>query len=95
MKYFALMYDVVDGFAEKRLPFRPAHLAHVRAAHERGEIVMAGALGDPIEHALIVFRGESPEAAEQFAKTDPYVINGAATTWKVRPWHVVVGGDAA
>lgn len=93
MKYFALTYDAVDGFVEKRAPFRDAHLALVRDAHARGEIVMAGALGDPIEKALIIFRAESPEAAERFARADPYVTQGIGLNPTVRSWNVVVGGD--
>ena len=52
MPYFVLSYEVVDDFVNKRTPFRPAHLKEVRDAHERGDIVMAGALGEPSE-ALI------------------------------------------
>ena len=94
MPHFALMYNVVDRFAEKRTPFREAHLALVRAAQARGELVMAGALGDPPDGALLVFRGEAPEIAERFARAEPYVLQGLATQWQVRPWNVVVGGDA-
>jgi uncharacterized protein YciI len=94
MKYFALMYEVVDRFAEKRMPHRAAHLALVRGAQARGELVMAGALGDPPDGALLVFRGESPDVAERFARADPYVLQGLATRWQVRPWNVVVGVDA-
>jgi len=94
MKHFALMYDVVDGFAEKRKPFREAHLALVRAAQARGELVMAGALGDPPNGALLVFTCEGADVAEQFARADPYVVQGLATRWQVRPWNVVVGGNA-
>jgi len=94
MKHFALMYDVVDGFIDKRMPHREAHLALVRGAQARGELVMAGALGDPPDGALLVFRGDSGEIAERFARADPYVLQGLATRWQVRPWNVVVGGDA-
>jgi len=55
---------------------------------------MAGAVGDPIEQALLVFRADSPDVAERFARADPYVTQGLGLNWKVRPWHVVVGGDA-
>ena len=55
MPYFVLSYQVVDDFVNKRTPFRPAHLKEVRDAHERGDIVMAGALSEPSE-ALIIFR---------------------------------------
>jgi hypothetical protein len=91
MSYFALIYDFVDGFVDKRMPHRPAHLAKINEAHARGELVMAGALGSPPDGALIVFKGDKPDAAEQFARADPYVTEGLVTRWRVVPWNVVVG----
>ena len=92
MPYFALIYDVVDDFTNKRTPFRPAHLKEVRESHGRGELIMAGALGDPAG-ALLVFRAPDKSVAENFAKNDPYVNEGLVKSWKVRPWTVVVGQD--
>ena len=94
MPYFTLTYDVVDDFANKRTPFRPAHLKEVRDAHARGELIMAGALGEPAG-ALLVFRAADKSVPENFAKADPYVKEGLVTAWKVRPWTVVVGQDPA
>ena len=94
MGYYALFYHVVEGFVERRLPFREAHLAHARHAAERGELALGGALADPADTALIVFRGNSPDAARAFAEKDPYVRNGLVQRWQVRPWNVVVGTDA-
>ena len=94
MPYFALTYEVVDDFISKRTPFRPSHLKEVREAHARGELVMAGALGDPAG-ALLVFRAADKSTAENFAKADPYVKEGLVRTWTVRPWTVVVGHDPA
>jgi uncharacterized protein YciI len=94
MPYFVLSYEVVDDFVNKRTPFRPAHLKEVHDAHERGDIVMAGALGEPSE-ALIIFRGQDRSTAENFATNDPYVKSGIVTKWTVRPWTVVVGHDPA
>jgi uncharacterized protein len=91
MKYFALTYDVVPGFAERRMAYREAHLERIRAAHDRGELMMAGAVGDPPDGALLVFRGESASVAEEFARTDPYVTEALVTAWRVRPWNVVIG----
>ena len=88
------MYDVVDRFGDKRLPHREAHLGLVRAAHGRGELVLAGALGDPPDGALLVFRADNPDIAERFARADPYVMQGLVTGWRVRPWNVVVGEGA-
>jgi uncharacterized protein YciI len=88
-------YDVVDGYVEKRAQFREAHLNLGRQAQQRGELVLAGALADPVDGAILVFRGESPEAAESFAKADPYVINGLVKSWRVRKWTTVIGDDAS
>ena len=95
MTYFALHYDVVDGFRERRMPFREAHLRMVREAHDRGFLVMAGALGDPPDGALLVFRTDSAADVDDFARADPYVRDGLVTAWRVRPWTVVIGGDTA
>ena len=91
--YWLLLYDVVDDYAERRQPFRDAHLARARSAHDRGELVLAGALADPADGALLVFTGDGPEVAEAFARDDPYVREGIVTRWRVRKWTVVVGGE--
>jgi uncharacterized protein YciI len=91
--YYLLLYDVVDDYIERRAPFREAHLARARAAHERGDLVMAGALADPADGAVLVFKADGPTVAERFAENDPYVQNGLVTRWRVRPWTVVVGGE--
>jgi hypothetical protein len=94
MAYFALFYEVVDNFVKRRAPFRDEHLCLADAAHRRGEIVLAGALADPADSALIIFRGENSAAANSFAENDPYVRNGLVKRWEVRPWSVVVGGES-
>ena len=94
MGYYALFYHVVDGFVERRIPFRDAHLAHARHAANRGELALGGALAEPADTALIVFRGDSADSARAFAETDPYVRNGLVQRWEVRPWNVVVGANA-
>jgi uncharacterized protein YciI len=91
MQYYVLQYEVVDDYANRRTPFRPLHLEKIREAHARGELRFAGALGETPDGALLVFRSDSPSVAENFAKNDPYVINGLITSWRVRPWTVVVG----
>ena len=91
--HWLLRYDLVDDYLERRAPLRDQHLGLARAAHERGELVMAGALAEPRDQALLVFRGETGAAAEAFAAADPYVAAGLVRSWHVRPWTVVVGGD--
>ena len=90
-RYFALIYYAGPDFVQRRGTYREAHLALVREAHERGELVYGGALGDPVDRALLVFRGYDRDVAEAFAKKDPYVTNGVVQRWEVQPWAVVCG----
>ena len=92
--HYLLIYDVVDDYVELRAPWRAAHLAHARAAIARGEMVLGGALANPPDGAVLLFRGDSVAAAETFAITDPYVVHGLVTKWRVREWTTVVGRDA-
>ena len=93
--HYILFYDIVDDFVAKRAPFRAAHLELARRAHARGELVLAGALADPEDGAVLVFDGPSPESAEAFARADPFVTNGLVTKWRVRKWATVVGEGAS
>ena len=93
--HFVLFYDIVDNFAEKRTPYRDEHLANVRASYTAGELVLAGALANPVDGAMLVFRGPTAQAAEEFAKGDPYVTSGLVTKWRVREWTTVIGDGAA
>jgi hypothetical protein len=89
-----LFYDLADDYLARRTAFRSEHLALVREAFERGELALAGALADPADGAVLVFRGASPETAEGFAKSDPYVIHGLVTAWRTRRWNTVIGDGA-
>jgi len=89
--YYLLIYKTVDNYVEKRVPYRPEHLGYANAAHARGEILMAGALADPADSAVFVFKADSPAVVEDFARNDPYVKAGLIKEWSVRPWTVVIG----
>lgn len=92
--HYLLMYDVADDYVERRTTFRVAHLELARQAVERGELVLGGALAEPVDAAVLLFRGSSPAAAEAFAMADPYVLNGLVKQWRVRPWTTVIGNEA-
>jgi len=89
-----LFYDLVDDYLEKRAQFREAHLELASLAHQHGDLVLAGALAEPADAAVFIFRGSSPEPAEAFANFDPYVINGLVKSWRVRRWTTVIGDPA-
>ncbi len=93
--HFLLFYEVAPDYLERRGKFRTEHLSLGWEAHARGELLLAGALADPIDGAVLLFRSGSPVVAEAFARADPYVRNGLVTHWSVRPWTTVVGENAA
>ncbi len=93
--HYLLIYDLSPDYLEKRSQFRGVHLQLAWEAHERGELVLGGALTDPVDNAVLLFKGDSPAAAERFAAADPYVKNGLVKSWRVRPWTTVVGKDAS
>lgn len=95
MPYFVLFYDPVDDYQARRAEFRASHLALAREAHARGELLLGGALADPLDRALLVFRAPDAGVVEDFARRDPYVTHGLVRRWEVRRWTVVVGHDPA
>jgi uncharacterized protein YciI len=88
--HYLLTYDLAPDYLARRGEFRDEHLQLAWDAQERGEIVIAGALADPL-----LFSGDSSDAAERFARADPYVVNGLVTNWRVRQWNTVVGAEAS
>ena len=90
MNYYLLFYHVVDDYVARRAQFRDEHLRLARAAHERGELILGGALSDPADAALLVFRTADKSVVEDFVQADPYVINGLVKKWEIRPWTVVI-----
>jgi uncharacterized protein YciI len=92
--HYLLFYEVGDDYLSRRAEFREAHLQKAWSASERGELVLGGALANPVDGAVLLFRGDSPEVAETFAKADPYVTSGLVKRWKVREWTTVVGESA-
>jgi uncharacterized protein YciI len=84
-----LFYEYADDILDRRGPYREAHLARIRAARERGEVILAGALGDPPHGAAIVFSEVSAERIEAFAREDPYVEAGLVRDWRVEGWNLV------
>ncbi|HTV18329.1 MAG TPA: YciI-like protein [Polyangiaceae bacterium] len=93
--HYLLFYAVVPEYAARRAPFRVEHLELAEQCVARGELILAGALAEPIDGAVFLFQGSSPRVAEAFAEADPYVRNGLVTKWHVRTWPTVVGQGAA
>jgi uncharacterized protein len=93
--HYLLFYEVREDYVTKRAAFREAHLEKAWKASERGELLLGGAFANPVDGAVLLFEGNSPEVAEKFAGTDPYVTSGVVKRWYVREWTTVAGKGAA
>jgi len=85
---------VVPDYLERRAEFRKEHLDLCWQACDRGELILGGALADPVDGAVLLFQGDTPKVAERFAAADPFVKNGLVLQRRVRPWTTVVGETA-
>jgi uncharacterized protein YciI len=84
-----LIYEYVAGMAERRVPHREAHLAQIREQLAGGQLVMAGALGDPPTGGAFVFRDVPREHIEAFVAADPYVAAGLVPSHRIEVWNLV------
>lgn len=94
MTYYLLEYHLVDDYLARRSQFRQEHLQLARQAHDSGELVLAGALAEPADRAVLVWSTDDRSTVERFAQRDPYVTNGLVASWTVRPWTVVIPGGS-
>lgn len=89
--HYLLCYELAPDYLARREQLRTPHLQLAWDAQQRGELVLAGALSDPADQAMLVFQADSPDVVDAFAKADPYVTHGLVTSYRVRPWNTVVG----
>ncbi len=87
--YKLLTYDYVPDILERRDPHRPGHLAAIESAVADGRMIAAGAVGTPPSGGLLVFAAVDDAVIRAYAESDPYVVNGLVTDWRIEPWTVV------
>lgn len=92
--HYLMFYDFAPDYLERRTRFRKEHLELAWQAVARGELLLGGPLGDPIDRGVLLFQCDSPDIPAQFAEADPYVMHGVVTRYEVRPWTTVVGEEA-
>lgn len=89
MKYVLLYESITDAGARAPADLR-AHEARVEEFHSRGSLVMAGSFTNAEDGAMGIFT--TREAAEEFIKEDPFVVNGAIESWHITEWDEVLAG---
>ena len=85
--YFVTKLKSLDEAKAKFPEAMAAHIERTRELHKRGLVLMAGAFTDhPDESVTTMAVLISRKAAEDFAKGDPFVINGLVEKYFVREW---------
>ncbi len=85
-----LIYEYVPDMAERRGPYRAAHLAQIREQLDAGHLTQAGALGDPDPTGgAFVFEGVDRSVIEAFVAADPYVAAGLVPAYRIEVWKLV------
>ncbi len=88
-----LRYTAVEDFMPLAMANGVAHVARLHEFHDRGVLLMAGTMQEPMNgEALAIFT--TREAAEEFVAGDPFVLNGVVATWHIRPWDEALAPDA-
>jgi uncharacterized protein YciI len=83
-----MLYVVIGTSAGKSrdeiMAIYPRHKAFLDQFVARGEVVGVGPFIDPDGGNMAIFR--SKEAAEEFAKSDPFFTEGAVKDYKIKEW---------
>jgi uncharacterized protein YciI len=90
--FFVTSCKSMDEVRSKHGATIAAHLAQSNELHKQGTLLMAGAFldnaGEPVSTmGIFPTRG----AAEEYAKGDPFVLNGQVTKWYIREWANILG----
>ena len=86
---YVLVYDSADDVAQTAPVHFAAHRARWKDFQAAGTLLLIGPYSDQ-SGALAVFT--TREAAEEFARTDPFVLNGVVRAWSVKEWAEALGG---
>jgi uncharacterized protein len=83
---YVLFYESGDDLPNKAPLHFGAHITRGQEFHERGSLIAYGPFGSPQEEgSMAIFT--SREAAEEFAREDPFVVNGVVRNWTIREWN--------
>jgi hypothetical protein len=84
VKYVLIYESPEDLDLEDLRAHFPAHRARWAAFQEQGTLLLIGPYANR-EGALAVFTTRG--AAEEFAATDPFVLNDLVAKWEIRAWN--------
>ena len=89
--FFSTSFHSIEEVKTKFPDAMAAHIARSREFQKSGTLLMAGAFrnqsGEPISTMGVL---TSREAAEEYAKGDPFVLNGMVMKWEIREWNNIL-----
>jgi uncharacterized protein YciI len=86
---YVLFYESAEDVAAKAPVHFAAHRARWAVFHQRGSLLLVGPFSDGAG-AMAVFT--TREAAEEFARDDPFVVHGVVRDWSIREWNEALSG---
>jgi uncharacterized protein len=88
VKKYVLFYEsAADVRAKAPLHF-PDRRARWEAFRTSGTLLLIGTFANPQEGSMAIF--STREAAEEFARGDPFVPNGVVRDWYIREWNEAI-----
>jgi uncharacterized protein YciI len=87
-----VFYESADDLAAKAPLYFAAHCARWKVYADRGELLMIGSFANAQEDgAMGIFTTRA--AAEDFVRSDPFVLNGVVQKWTIRDWNEALVAD--
>jgi len=81
-----VFYESAEDVATQAPPHFAAHCARWREFADRGELLMVGPFANAQEDgSMAIFT--THQAAEEFVRGDPFVLNGVVRNWTIREWR--------
>jgi uncharacterized protein YciI len=81
---FAVIGSSAGKTREEIMAIYPRHKAFLNQFVSRGEVVGVGPFTDPAGGNMALFRSRA--AAEEFAKSDPFFLEGAVKEYRIKDW---------
>ncbi|MGO9178323.1 MAG: YciI family protein [Candidatus Limnocylindrales bacterium] len=83
---YVLFYESAPDVGAKAASHFATHRARWVEFNKAGTLLMIGTFANPQdEGSMAIFT--SREAAEEFARSDPFVLHGVVQRWYIREWN--------
>ena len=85
--FFVTSYESLDDAVAREPHLIADHRARSKEFYAQGKVLIAGAFfNNPQEPLSTMAVLTTREAAEEYARGDPFVLNGMVSRWYIREW---------